>query len=86
MQDGQLVAYASLSVTSAERNYAQIEKELLAVVFDGKIQHGYVRPFYAGQKRPQTSPIDRQKATGGRSKTSTKDALADTVLHIRTWL
>ena len=33
MEDGQLVAYASLSVTSAERNYAQIEKELLAVVF-----------------------------------------------------
>ena len=33
MQDGKPVAYASRALTTTKRNHAQIEKELLAIVF-----------------------------------------------------
>ena len=42
LQDGKPVAYASRSLSSAETHYAQIEKELLAVVFAFTKFHQYV--------------------------------------------
>ena len=42
LQGGQPVAYASRSLTRAEKNYAQIEKELLAICFSMEKFHHYV--------------------------------------------
>ena len=41
-QEGQPIAYVSRSLTSTERNYAQIEKELLALCFSMERFHHYV--------------------------------------------
>lgn len=48
-QSGQPIAYWSMSLNSAQRNYAQIEKELLAVVLGCEKFHYYLygRPFKA---------------------------------------
>lgn len=42
LQNNRPVSYASRSMSAAERNYAQIEKELLAVVFAFSKFHNYV--------------------------------------------
>ena len=42
LQDGKPVAYASRSMTSAEENYSQIEKEMLAMCFATSKFHQYI--------------------------------------------
>ena len=54
MQNGQPVGYASRSMTTAETNYAQIEKELLAIVF------GVERFEYYVQGRPVKIETDHK--------------------------
>ncbi|XP_062407384.1 uncharacterized protein K02A2.6-like [Sardina pilchardus] len=42
LQDGRPLSYASRALTESEKNYAQIEKELLAIAFATKRFHQYV--------------------------------------------
>ena len=42
MQNGQPISYSSRALTKSERNYSQIEKELLAQVFGVERNHQYV--------------------------------------------
>ena len=42
IQEGKPVAYASRALTSAEQNYAQLEKELVAIVFACRKFHAYI--------------------------------------------
>ena len=45
LQQGKPIAYASRSLTSSESNYAQIEKELLAIVFTAEKFHQFIYGF-----------------------------------------
>ena len=51
LQEGKPIAYASRALTNAERNYAQIEKELLAIYFACTKFHQYI---YGKECRVQT--------------------------------
>ena len=42
MQEGHVIAYASRSLTETEKRYAQIEKEMLSVVFSTTRFHRYI--------------------------------------------
>ena len=70
LQDGKPVAYASRSMTAAQRNYAIIEKELLAVLFGCERFHHYIygkevrvmsdhKPLEAIMKKPLSSAPPR---------------------------
>ena len=42
LQEGQPLAYASRALTKSQQNYAQIEKETLAIIFGCRKFHQYV--------------------------------------------
>ena len=42
MQEGKPIAYGSRALSDTEKNYAQIEKEMLAVVYGLEKYHHYV--------------------------------------------
>ena len=62
-QDGQPIAYASRSLTQAEENYSQIEKELLAVVFGCERFNHYVygRPVDVDSDHKPLVPITKKQ-------------------------
>ena len=58
MQEGKPIAYASRSMTSAEKNYAQIEKEMLSIVFAVQKFHQYVYGQEAVNVESDHKPIE----------------------------
>ena len=63
MQKGQPVQYASRVLTQTKQNYAQIETEMLSIVFgfDRVEKYVYVRQIIAENDRPFTSRHDAQE-------------------------
>ena len=65
LQEGKPVAYASRSLASAEKNYAFIEKELLAVLFGCERFHQYVygnKTFTESNHKPLESIMKKPLA------------------------
>ena len=72
LQEGQPVTYASRTLTSAEQRYAQIEKELLALVFGMERNHQYAygrRVILWSDHKPLIS-IWKKPLRGDRGKLS----------------
>ena len=69
LQEERPVSYASRSLNSAEKNYAQIEKELLAILFGCTKYHQYI------YSKPVTVRVPIQKAANScTAETTTNDA------------
>ncbi|XP_052809638.1 uncharacterized protein K02A2.6-like [Mya arenaria] len=74
MQDGRPIAYASKTLTQTERNYANIEREMLAIVFACQRFHQYIygrhvivhsdhKPLSAIMKKPLHAAPPRLQRT-----------------------
>ena len=58
MQGGQPVAYASRALSSAETHYAQIKKELLAIVFGCDHFEAYMYGWDIGHVETDHKPLE----------------------------
>ena len=58
LQGGQPVAYASLALTDTEVNYAQIEKELLAIVFACEKFDAYIYGRHCVRLQTDHKPLE----------------------------
>lgn len=77
MQNGRPIAYASRSMTETETNYAQIEKEMLAIVFAVERFEQYVRPVVV---QTQHKPLE---SIYKKSLTSTPKRLQGMLLRLQ---
>lgn len=62
IQEGHPISYASRSLTATEQNYAQIEKEMLAIVFAVQKYHNFVygkRFVVQSDHKPLTSIVNK---------------------------
>ena len=75
LQDGLPIAYASRRLTETEHRYAQIEKELLAVVFGlSRVdQYTYGRCVEVQSDHKPLESIVRKKESAQHTKTSPED-------------
>ena len=58
LQDNQPVAYASKSLTPTQQNYAQIEKEMLAIVFGCQKFHDYLYGLFCVHIETDHKPLE----------------------------
>ena len=86
LQEGKPVAFASRSLSASERNYAQIEKEMLAVVFGLEKFHQYTygrqlmivtdhKPLVSISKKPLSKAPKRLQALLLRTQVYTFDLI-----------
>ena len=90
LQDQHPIAYASKSLTTSQKNYAQIEKEMLAIVFGCNKFHDYVYglPNIVVETDHKPGVYSSEAATPGTSPTTTNDYVNSEIPNhccLQTW-
>ena len=58
LQEGHPIAYASKALTSSQQNYAQIKKEMFAIVFGCTWFHEYIYGIQAIEVETDHKPLE----------------------------